>query len=149
MPSKMWPRLARTAANDQVFRGFDPELTRLSPGRDPSMEMGSHPDVVERVMDKLGAALPSDCRFLADGRAVLAHPATGRILAMPYGMAYALWLPEEACVEAKRSGLIPTRRWSNGTTTDLEREIGPGWLFGAWHADEERWLRAAYDACVP
>lgn len=146
MPSLMWPRLARNAANEQVFRRFDPELTRLSPGRNAYWDMGSHPDVVERVMDELGATLPGHCRFLADGRAVLAHPATGRILAMPYGTAYALWLPEDACAEAKRSGLVPTRRWSDGTRTDLEREIGPGWLFGKWHADEERWLRAAYDA---
>lgn len=132
-----------------MFRRFDANpYSPRSDGRqrDPYIEMGSHPDCVERVMDQLAAGLPVDCRFVAEGRAVLAHPRTARVLAMPYGTAYALWLPELPHGEAVAAGLSARMHWSGGAQTDLEAELGAGWLFGQWRAEEERWVRAAYDA---
>lgn len=146
------PSLVRSEANDRIFGAFGEERHQGnldSRTRDPYLDMGSHPDAVERVMDELGAALPAHCRFLAHGRALLADPSTGRVLAMPFGTAYVLWLPEPMHSEALAAGLVSARKWKTGRSTDLERELGPGWLFGAWRHDEARWVRAAHDSLQP
>jgi uncharacterized protein YggU (UPF0235/DUF167 family) len=110
------------------------------PVRDPYMEAGCHPDAVERVWDRLGRALPRDCRALLGACPVLAHPLTGAVLAFAHGTAYAVLVPLEGLAVADSLGLRPTHRWSNGKVTDLSAEVGEGWCFGTW-LDEE------YDLC--
>src|SRR4051812_26044401 len=85
--------------NERVWELLGEDLPLISDRRraDPYMSQGSHPDVVARVWDELGEALPRDCRALAKGgKPVLAHPDTDRIFALPRGTAYALWvIPED------------------------------------------------------
>jgi hypothetical protein len=147
-----WRELERRPANEALFRR--PEKTEnlaVTEGgskADPYLRAGSHPDCVERVWDVLGATLPEDCKFLILGSAVLAHPSSGVVFAMPYGTRYALWIPEPQHTDAVAVGLVPTAAWSSGEPTDLTRELGPGWLFGAWKAEEVAWLAAAYKAAA-
>ena len=117
--------------------------------RDPYLEEGCHPDIVERVWDVLGASVPAECRAQARGTPVLAHPMTARVFAAAHGTAYALWLTHSDYEAAIAAGLTTVTRWSNGTTTDLRDAAGDGWVWGAWHADEPEWIRHSYAAGGP
>jgi hypothetical protein len=112
--------------------------------RDPYMNQGCHPEVVERVWDELGKELPRDCRAQAKGKPVLAHPETDRILAFAHGTAYALWLTPGDQADALKAGASTVMTWSGGSVTDLAERAGPGWLWGRWYADEPSWLQRAY-----
>ena len=147
----IWRELAKNRANRKVFDRY--ENVQLPPpeaGREwsPYWHAGSHPDCVERVWNTLGDTLPEDCKFLALGRPVLAHPRSGFVFAMPYGTAYALWLPEPQHNAARAAGLRATHSWSTGPPTDIADELGEGWLFGAWDAREVEWVKAAYAAAA-
>ena len=110
--------------------------------RDPYWEMGSHPDCVQWVWDTLGPAVPGATRRLLKGRAILCHVPTGRVLAMPYGTSYILWLAPEARAEAADAGYLSTQRWSGGDVTDLASDYGDGWVFGRFNLGRESaWLR--------
>jgi hypothetical protein len=136
------------AANAGVWELLGPERPPLKSGRprDPYMGQGSHPDMVVRVWDDLGAELPRDCRAQAKGRPVLAHPATDRIIAIAYGTAYALWLTPEDFAAALEAGAKTQRTWTGGSVTELARSAGPGWIWGRWYADEPSWLLRSYAA---
>lgn len=110
----------------------------------PYRDLGSHPDIVERVWDVLGADLPTDCRAIVYGTPSLVHPDKGIVLAMAYGTAYVLRVPRELVDSAIRAGLTIERRWSDGTTTNLQEELGFGWLFGGWLDEESEWLLKTY-----
>jgi len=83
---------------------------------------------------------------MAGTQPVLAHPATANVFALPYGTAYAIWLPEPEYSEAVAAGLRPQTTWSPGHVTDLGEVLGPGWLFGAWRPEEMAWIAAAHRA---
>jgi len=150
-----WRELERRPVNARFFERLDePDSAQLDetqgsmsdspqPG-DPYMDAGSHPDCVERVWDAIGATLPQDCRFVIRGHAVLAHPVSGFVFAMPYGTQYAMWIPEPQHADAVASGLVPTNTWSTGDTTDLTAELSDGWLFGDYKVEEVAWVAAAY-----
>jgi hypothetical protein len=106
---------------------------------DPYFHAGSHPDVVVRVWDRLGADLPPAWRTLRDGRPVLAQPNGGRVVAIAWGSAYAVLVPKAARQRAIELGLTSTQRWSNGTVTDLRQQLGEGWYFGKWRPEEKDW----------
>jgi len=136
------PALERTAVNEAVFAYLDP-VGAAPPGRerDPYFETGHHPEMVERVWKGLGADLPEGARCRVNGNPVLAHRATGAVLALPHGTAYALWLnpgERDACDLSSR------HRWGNGTVTDLAEHLGEGWFWGRFDAREPGWCRAAH-----
>ena len=111
---------------------------------DPYGELGSHPDTVERVWDELGTALlPASCQIVC-GNPALVHPITGVVFALTLGTRYVVRLPPEIAKQAKRDGFRTSHAWSDGRSTDIEAELGPGWIFGQWSPLELSWLKETY-----
>ena len=119
---------------------------------DPYLNLGAHPDVLERLWDQLGKALPRDCRRVVHGTPVLVHPKSGVIFAFCGGsMTYALRLPEPARSEATGAGAPTARDYPaypelgvQASRLDLAA-IGPEWVFGTFSKEEVAWCRAAFD----
>jgi hypothetical protein len=142
--------LRRTAANEPVFAFVDP-VGPAPPGRerDPYLECGHHPDIVERVWNDLGRALPAAARCRVSGNPVLAHRSSGAVLALPRGTAYALWLVSPDRAECPLSA---RHTWGNGSVTDLRETLGEGWYWGRFELSEPAWVEAAHswwDASEP
>jgi len=73
--------------------------------KDPYLTLGTHPDLVERLWEALGSALPVDCRVIAYGVPALARPDSGVILGMAGGtMMYALRLDPAGAAAARATG---------------------------------------------
>jgi hypothetical protein len=144
-------RAVAEAPNRRMWELLGQELPPLKSGRprDPYLEQSCHPDAVSRVWRELGKALPRDCRAQAKGKPVLAHPETDRIIALAHGTAYALWLTPEDFPAAVKGGGRTVMVWSGGSRTDLGERAGPGWIWGAWHEDEPRWVQRAYAMVGP
>jgi hypothetical protein len=64
---------------------------------------------------------------------------------MAYGTAYALRVPINKIETAYRKGCQAQRAWTTGGTTNIAKILGSGWVFGAWHADELKWVREVYN----
>lgn len=111
----------------------------------PYYRLGSHPDVVERIWDQLGRALPTDCRCIFCGTPALVHPRTNIVLAFACGTRYCLRLPRGLAEAAVAAGAPTRARWTTGGEMDTRRELGPEWVFGDWSAPEFDWLRRAYE----
>ena len=112
----------------------------------PYMEQGSHPDVVERVWDVLGASLPEDCRCLVYGNPALVHPKLGIILAFCNGTTYCIRLTEQLVEKALKAGAKTHQTWTYGGEMDTLRDLGADWVFGYWLAGEVEWCRVMYDS---
>ena len=133
-----------------------PVLAAPADHPDPYRMAGSHPDVVERVWDKLGAALPPDARVLVFGTVALIHPMTGAILVLAAGTMYVLRLKAPDLKQAARTpirpgwigrvlprrGLEPLQvaRLTDGSVYDVRVEYGPDWVLGKWDEREPDWL---------
>jgi hypothetical protein len=116
---------------------------------DPYWKAGSHPEIVERVWDILGSALPVDCRAVVYGTPALVHPDKGVVFALVYGTQYAIRVPNELIYEAVKIGCKKEQEWTGGRKTNIEEELGEGWLFGCWAEGEKQWLTRSYnDLCV-
>ncbi len=113
--------------------------------RDPYMSQGSHPDIVERVWNKLGGALPLDCRCLVYGTPALVQPVSGIVLAFCYGTQYCLRLTSSMMDEALKLGLKTFTKWSGGKITDTTQTFGSDWIFGSWKSEELQWCREVYE----
>jgi hypothetical protein len=111
---------------------------------DPYWEAGSHPDIVERVWDVLAASLPADCRAVVYGTPALVHPRAGVVIALAYGTQYAIRVPDEFVDDALKAGCAIERHWTNGGRTNIEEELGRGWVFGCWGEEEKLWLAKMY-----
>ncbi len=119
---------------------------------DPYYTLGTHPEIVERLWDELGGALPAKCRWILYGRPVLVHPRTGAVFGFAGGsLTYALRLPEAERTAAITAGAKTVHRYPAypeltvpASTFDLA-EFGPEWVFGGWLKGEEDWCRAAYE----
>ena len=87
------PLLEPAPGNERVM-AFLNQVGPNPPGRDrdPYLEAGHHPDMVECVGDGLRANLPESCRVLGLGNPVLAHLRVGAVLALPRNTAHTLWL---------------------------------------------------------
>lgn len=113
---------------------------------DPYMRQGSHPDIVQRVWDQLGKALPVDCRCLVYGDPALVHPISGIILAFCFGTQYCLRLTPQRIEDALELGAKTYIKWSPGHSTDVAQEFGIDWVFGNWKKEELVWCREVYNA---
>jgi hypothetical protein len=114
-------------------------------GGDIYYKAGCHPDIVERLWDQIGPALPADCRCLVYGTPALAHPNSGVILATGMGTAYSLRLNAPFLQAAIAAGARTSRTWSTGETIELETQFGADWIFGAWLTEEPAWCRQMFE----
>jgi hypothetical protein len=111
----------------------------------PYETLGTHPDLVARLWDELGKALPEDCRAIFYGGPALIHPTTGVVFAFAGGThTYALRLPSTERLQALRAGAKRVEHYPRQPSFDLG-EIGEEWIFCRWYRHEEDWCRAAYD----
>jgi hypothetical protein len=113
---------------------------------DPYRELGSHPDAVEWVWERLGENFDEAARQIVLGQPALVAPESGEIIALAFGTAYIIKLPADLYQEAQAAGYQTQRQWSIGSRTDLARELGAGWLFGCWEQGEADWLVSAYSS---
>ena len=111
---------------------------------DPYQGQGSHPDIVQRVWDELGANLPLQCRCLIYGTPALVQDRTGVVIAICNGTQYNLRLTPSDLRNATAKGFSTRTRWSNGEEMDSIAELGPDWIFGGWSKEEGKWLRDIY-----
>ena len=121
-----------------------PEYAAWDSVQNPYYRCGCHPEIVERIWDQIGKALPGDCRCLITGIPALAHPASGVILAIGIGTQYGLRLPPASTGDAINAGAKTTTKWSGGNVMDINRELGDDWIFGAWLENEIAWCKTAY-----
>ena len=108
--------------------------------------LGSHPDVVARVWDGLGRALPEDCRWIVCGTPALVQPASGMLLALALGTQYSLRLPGGLAAEATGRGWKTVTTWAGGSQLDTRLELGAEWVFGNYTDEELAWVRQAFQA---
>jgi hypothetical protein len=118
-----------------------------SPGSvpDPYMCQGSHPDIVQRIWDELGAVLPKKCRCLVYGTPALVHNRTGIVLAICNGTQYNLRLTTSDFTDALAKGAKIKNRWSTGEEMDSVTILGPDWIFGGWFKEEQTWCLNTYN----
>ena len=115
---------------------------------DPYLQLGSHPDVVERVWGQLGAMLDPDARCVAVlGCPSLADPASGVVVGLALGTTYALRLVEQDLEEGHAAGLVRTHAYNPPLAPlDAATAFGCDWLFGAYDAREPRMVAASATA---
>jgi hypothetical protein len=126
-------------------KSHNPLIAAPDSVRDPYMHQGSHPDIVQRVWDELGANLPLACRCLIFGTPSLAHDLTGTIIAISNGTQYNLRLTPSDLQGAIAKGASTRTRWSSGEIMDSVEELGSDWIFGGWFKEESKWCRDTYD----
>ena len=122
-----------------------PEMARHDGSPRAYLHSGCHPDMVERLWDGIGKALPADCRYLLYGTPCLAHPG-GLILAVGIGTQYGLRIPVASLPAAKDLGAKTLTTWAGGKQMDIQADYGGDWIFGAWLAQELAWCQAVYAA---
>ena len=111
---------------------------------DPYMTLGTHPDLVQRLWDELGARLPEPCRWVVYGRPALVHPRTGLVFGFAGGThTYGLRLPAAERAEAMRAGARREHTYSDGSRLDAE-VLGAGWVLGGCLRPEPEWCLVAY-----
>lgn len=118
--------------------------------KDPYYSLGTHPDIVGRLWDELGAGL-SRCRWILYGRPVLVHPETGVVFGWAGGsLTYAMRLPDAERYAAVRAGAQTVHHYPaypelNIAASALDlTAFGPDWIFGGWYEGEELWCLAAF-----
>ena len=111
---------------------------------DPYLRAGSHPEVVDRIWDELGAAAPATRRCLLHGTPALVLRESGVVVAVALGTSYALRLAPPSLRSAVRSGAKTVHEFTTvSSVLDLGATFGDDWVFGSWHADEVDWLRSS------
>ena len=111
----------------------------------PYFECGSHPDIVERVWDRVARRLPKEARCVLFGTPALVQPVSGVVLAVCTGTNYVLRLPAARLSAALAAGYRQTHTWKPGDVTDLTNEYGPDWVFGGFDDPEIEWCREVFD----
>ena len=144
----------RTLVADFQSRNERGNPRELDPTKaaDPYYTLGTHPEIVERLWDELGAALPVSCQWILYGRPVLVHPTSGVVFGFAGGThTYGLRLPPPARAKAIRAGAktiheYPAYPELNVAASRFDlADLGPEWVFGAWLKGEEDWCRAAFE----
>ena len=110
----------------------------------PYMHHGSHPEVVARVWETIGASLPVDCRCLLYGFPALLAPSSGVVLAATWAMLYVVRVPYQGLQTALQEG-SPYSAPCNQSGLDVQREFGDSWVLGCYSQDEGDWCRAVYE----
>jgi hypothetical protein len=112
---------------------------------DPLYDLGTHPDLIERLW-ALNATLPEDCRWVVFGFPALVTPASGVVFGFAQGtLGYALRLTEECRSEADALGAKTQRGNPPNLGLDAAR-AGPEWRLGGWFEREPAWCSATYEA---
>jgi hypothetical protein len=107
-----------------------------SEAHDPYYQLGTHPDLVEKLWDKLTVNIPLDTRWVLFARPVLVHPETGVIFAFATGtQTYALRVPENLRREVIAEQVKQQYRYPDGHALDLTR-YDPDWIFADNIANE-------------
>jgi hypothetical protein len=139
-------------ANQKIFdylsrqgRPDKPVFALWNGGADPYLGCGCHPEIVERLWDQIGKALPTDCRILVHGVPGLLHPESGIILGLGLGTQYGLRLGADLVPIALQAGAKTRTTWAGGQVMDISEELGEDWIFGCWHKSETEWCRATFD----
>jgi hypothetical protein len=141
----------RQPLNDGVIRYLERHRTFAEDDRAPRpdhldyWESGSHPDVVERVWNQLGNALPLECRRVVCGTPALVHPTSKVVIAVSIGTAYAVRLPSTVLGSGLPKDVRVEHTWSTGGRMNAQTEFGPAWIFGTYAREEEVWCREAFD----
>jgi hypothetical protein len=136
-----------THGGDYMFRR-NPEVPVLASWNsvpNAYTECGCHPDIVERIWDNIGIALPIDCRGLIHSNPALVQPKSGVILSIGLGTWYGLRLPGLLATEAIRAGAKTSIKWSTGKSMDIQHELGEDWFFGSFLSDELIWCKKVYE----
>jgi hypothetical protein len=142
----------RRLVNARVVRYLErnPEVRGLPDARPPRenqrdyWECGAHPEIVERLWDQLGKHLPAECCQVVLGSPALVHPDSGALLAIAIGTQYGVCLPASALREGLPPGTRTQTVWAEGSTMDIQKDFGEGWIFGAWSPAEEVWCLEAF-----
>ena len=137
-------------ANAGVIAYLDNPFIQAAPsgspeGADP-WHLGTHPDLVEIIWDKLPVKLPENCQGLVYGRPALVHPKNGLIFGIAAGSwVLALRLPEaeRRAVSAVAPQVVP---YSDGTRL-VPGKLGDDWAFIPFtiRVREQRWCLRAYE----
>jgi hypothetical protein len=139
----------------------------------PYLTLGTHPDLVERLWDKITVELPVSCKWIVLGRPVLVRPNSGVIFGLAIGTCpYVLRLPPEARRQmaaavlakamanadrfdlsgAKRETYLTTHTGDTWTYHDGSlfdaRALGPEWILGRWLDEEIHLCREGYEFAV-
>lgn len=139
------------AANTQILaylaqgRSGSPVYSAWDSVENPYYRCGCHPEIVERLWQQLGAALPSDCRCLVHLTPALVQPRSGVILATGLGTQYGVRVPAALVSAALAAGAKTQTKWSGGKIMDIQHDLGDDWVFGGWRADELAWCRSLYE----
>ena len=132
--------MLRNPANEGVLRylqakGRGEEERPPRPQNADYWESGSHPDVVERVWDQLGASLPPEARRVIFGSPVLLVPTSRLIVAVAIGTQYAVRVPPSVQPSKPQTETV----WAGGERMDIRAAFGPDWIFGSYAGEEENW----------
>jgi hypothetical protein len=121
------------------------------PSQDPNgvnmMTLGALPEIVRRLWD-IGRGLPTDCRWVAHRRAVLAHSQTGILFGLAVvTLGIALRLPQAALQAAEAAGATQglTYKAGFGKKTISALEPGMDWRFCDHAGDAPALARASYE----
>jgi hypothetical protein len=116
-----------------------------SPEEASWLNLGTHPDVVERLWRGITVLLPEPCAWIVHGAPALVQPRTGVIFGWAGGSRdYALRLPEKAKELALKGGAKLEARYSTGDLLDVS-ELGEEWVLLNFSPGEERWCLESYD----
>lgn len=122
-----------------------PMVVRPDELDDPYTTLGAHPEVVQRIWDEIGKALPEDCRSVIHSTPVLLHPGSGTIFVLAMGTGYGLRLPTPLVDVAIRRGARISVHYTDGGDLNARRDLGSDWVLGAWLADETKWCIKAFE----
>lgn len=137
-------------ANAGVIAYLDRHFIQAAPsgspeGADP-WHLGTHPDLIEIIWDKLPVKLPENCQWLVYGRPALVHPKNGLIFGIAAGtwvLALRLSEAERRAVSAVAPQVVP---YSDGARL-VPGQFGDDWAFIPLTIGvrEQRWCLRAYE----
>ena len=120
-------------------------LTSQSPESINWLNLGTHPDLVERLWREIAVSLPEPCQWVVYGSPALVHPRTGVVFGWAGGThTYGLRISEPERGHALAAGARTTFKYANGDSIDVRR-IGNDWVLGNWIAAESEWCVRAYE----
>ncbi len=143
----------RQPANERVldyfrFRAAEDDRAPHPDGRD-YLGAGTHPDVVTRLWETIGASWPPESRRVVCGTPVLLNPDSRVLIAVAIGTQYAIRLPSAIV----KSGVAQTMRtrtvFADRGSLDVRAEFGDDWVLGSYATEETVWCRQSFDEHAP